>query len=117
MSKEKVCCVCSRTYEYCGHCDKNAKLNRWKASYCSENCRDIFQILMDYAGKRLPIDVAKQKLSQQNLNLNLGNNVIETFAEIMSYEEPKQEQPQQQESSIEQPKPRRRRRKRIVEDE
>ena len=128
MSNIKVCCTCSQKYKYCGHCDKNAKANRWRNSYCSENCRDIFDILMEYSGKRIPIDVAKQKLSQQNLNINIGNNVIKTYAEIMSYEEPEQEEIVRQEETIkeevkneevveEQPKPRRRRRRRMSKSE
>ena len=123
MSKNKICTVCGKQYEYCGHCDKSGLDNMWKLKYCSENCRDIFNIIIEYANKNITIDVAKKELSKKNLNINLRNNIAKTFGEIMLYEEPKKKQAKESkedvdntneeinESVVSEPRPRRRRRK------
>lgn len=123
MDKKRICLTCGKTFTYCGHCD-GAKYASWKNNYCSENCRDIFKTVMDYIGGYIPIGIAKSRLLEKNLSINISSNIINTYSKIMAYEK---SEPKKTENSIkpesqsiktiveEQPKPRRRRRKRVEE--
>ena len=113
MAKDKICVCCDTAYEYCGHCDDNAKINKWKNNYCSENCRDIFKTVTDYVGKLITIKEAKERLEKHNLKITTTKQVGKVIDEIISYKEPKKETPKVEE---EQPKPKRRRRKKTTEE-
>lgn len=86
MSKIKTCIVCGKKYEYCGHCDKGGQENRWKSNYCSENCRDIFDIVSKYVNHHIQIEEAKQELLKKDLGINIKNNIAKYCGEIMTYE-------------------------------
>jgi hypothetical protein len=82
---KKKCIVCGKEYEYCGHCDKNPKINRWKNQYCSENCRDIFKTVTDYVGNLIDVKTAKRqtfkikykhRYDKTNFKLHYGYYVI-----------------------------------------
>lgn len=92
MSKIKTCVVCGKKYEYCGHCDKNGQNHRWKINYCSENCKDIFDIISKYANKHISIEDAKNALIGKEVNIRLGSNMAKQYAEIMLYEEPSKQE-------------------------
>lgn len=87
MSKIKTCIVCGKKYEYCGHCDKGGQENRWKTNYCSENCRDIFNIISKYVNHHISIDDAKQELVEKDLGINIKNSLAKYCGEIMTHGE------------------------------
>lgn len=89
MSKIKTCIVCGKKYEYCGHCDKSGQENRWKTNYCSENCRDIFNIVSKYVNKHISVDDAKKGLVELDLGVITKDNILKYCNEIISYTEPK----------------------------
>lgn len=86
MSKIKTCIVCGKKYEYCRHCDKNGKNEKWKTNYCSENCKDVFDIISKYANKHISIEDAKNALIGKEINIRSGSNMAKQYAEIMLYE-------------------------------
>lgn len=89
---KKKCVVCGKEYEYCGHCDKNPKINRWRNQYCSENCRDILNTVTDYVGNLIDVKTAKDKLLKLNININMTKQISNYITVIMSYiEKPKKE--------------------------
>ena len=87
MSKIKICVVCGKEYEYCGHCDKNAQENNWKKKYCSKDCSDVFDIVSKYAYKHISIEDAKNELIGKTINTKAGSNIAKFCEEIMSYAE------------------------------
>lgn len=87
MSKIKTCIVCGKKYEYCGHCDKGGQETRWKVNYCSENCRDIFDIISKYANNHISIDEAKEKLVGKDLGINIKNSIAKYCGEIITHGE------------------------------
>lgn len=89
MSRIKTCIVCGKKYEYCGHCDKSGQENRWKTNYCSENCRDIFNIVSKYVNKHISVDDAKKGLVELDLGVITKDNILKYCNEIISYTEPK----------------------------
>lgn len=45
---DKTCTVCQGSYKYCSGCSDYAKYPRWMESFCSDNCRKIFNTVMEY---------------------------------------------------------------------
>ena len=41
---ERHCTVCGTSYQYCSQCSDFAHLPRWMDAYCSEDCKDIYNI-------------------------------------------------------------------------
>lgn len=63
MSKsrfDKHCIVCGAHYEYCGNCDKFKNMPRWMESFHDNNCRVIFNTIMEYrTGIKTPAECAE----------------------------------------------------------
>lgn len=80
----KICIVCGKPIKYCGHCDDYQKKNRWKNSYCSENCREVFRTCSNYEGKLLSIEEAYAVLKTLKID-NVLKSVKASVDKIMSY--------------------------------
>ena len=48
VRNNKTCILCGNKYSYCSGCAEFDHLPRWMECYCSENCKDIFNILSSY---------------------------------------------------------------------
>ena len=59
--------MCSKEYEHCGHCGGTPKL--WKNIFCSENCRDIYNVLNKYDGKLITKEDGIEQLKAFNLSV------------------------------------------------
>lgn len=81
----RTCCVCHKEYSFC-LCNPEDRLKpTWHFAYCSENCRDIYNITSSFEnGKMTDIDakekLAKLDLSEQN---NFGESYKNSIASIM----------------------------------
>mgnify|MGYP003174143156 FL=1 len=84
MSKEKICAVCYKSYEYCPVCGKNKDKPAWMFTFCSENCHDIYLITSSYANHKLTANKAKNKLDKLDLSgLNdFGGSYQNVIADI-----------------------------------
>lgn len=88
MATQKKCIVCGKTYEYCPHCNKGSKNDRWKSSYCSENCRDIFHTCSNFEGKLLSQEEAFNKLNGLNIkSIDVKKSVKGSVDRIMAFQE------------------------------
>lgn len=74
------CIVDQKIYKYCPNCDKRRE--PWRALYCSENCKDIYAVIEDYAFGRLDAYSAKVKL--ENLDLSNKDNFKPTLAKHLA---------------------------------
>ena len=52
MSVRRKCICCGREYEYCPTCNK-ADQPVWKVTFCTERCKDLFNIVSAYNTKRI----------------------------------------------------------------
>ncbi len=59
---DKTCKICGTHYKYCGTCKDYSDLPRWMESYCSENCRTIFNTIMSYRAAYQTPDECKAAL-------------------------------------------------------
>lgn len=84
MSKEKICAVCYKPYEYCPVCGKDKDKPTWMFTFCSENCHDIYLITSSYANHKLTANKAKNKLDKLDLSglNNFGGSYQNIIADI-----------------------------------
>lgn len=68
MSKEKICAVCYKSYEYCPVCGKDKDKPTWMFTFCSENCHDIYLVTSSYANHKLTANKAKNRLDKLDLS-------------------------------------------------
>lgn len=84
MSKEKICAVCYKSYEYCPVCGKDKDKPTWMFTFCSENCHDIYLITSSYANHKLTANKAKNRLDKLDLSglNNFGGSYQNVIADI-----------------------------------
>ena len=58
----KKCILCGKTYTYCSRCEEFDHLPRWMEIYCSDNCRTIFNTLIEYNAKNITAKEAAEKI-------------------------------------------------------
>ena len=87
MSKNdlRMCCVCHKEYSFC-LCNPEDRLKpTWHFAYCSENCKDIYNITSSFENGRLSDIDAKAKLEKLDLNEkdNFGESYQKSIDSIM----------------------------------
>lgn len=84
MSKEKICAVCYKSYEYCPVCGKDKDKPTWMFTFCSENCHDIYLVTSSYANYKLTANKAKNRLDKLDLSGldNFGGSYQNVIADI-----------------------------------
>lgn len=90
MAKTKQCLVCNSRFEYCPHCSGNP--TPWKTTYCSEECRDIFNTCYNFESKYITQEEAYNRLNELNIkDKNIQKSVKGSVEKIMAFK--KLEQP------------------------
>lgn len=84
----RTCLTCGKKYEYCNSCPTSVNLPVWKSLFDTENCKDIFETVSDYAQCSITKTQAKNKLKKCNLSGEYKNNIQEYLDDIMT--EPKE---------------------------
>ena len=49
----KTCVICGNKYSYCPSCGKDRNKPSWMASFCSENCRDVYDVVARYGMNKI----------------------------------------------------------------
>lgn len=65
---ERQCTICSSTYQYCPNCSDFDRLPRWMDAYCSERCKEIYNIVAGYLNHWLEPEVEAARLSELELD-------------------------------------------------
>lgn len=68
MSRFDKKCFCGKTYLFCSGCDDYKKLPRWMESFCSDNCRKIFNAIMEFRAGVKTVGEAKAVLEECDLS-------------------------------------------------
>nr|DAX97762.1 MAG TPA: DNA gyrase inhibitor [Caudoviricetes sp.] len=66
MKDLKICCVCKKQYEYCPKCHK--ELPTWMFSFCSEECKNIYEVMSSYENGYTDAETANKKLNKLNIS-------------------------------------------------
>lgn len=64
----KTCITCGKKYSYCPGCGRSDVDNMWKNIYCSENCRNIFNLMTSYCAGHVSKEKAIETLSACDLS-------------------------------------------------
>lgn len=94
MAKLRTCKICGKQYEYCSHCPSKNLIEPWRSLYCSEGCRDSFEIMGQYVIGKMTADEAKEKLESFGISPNKVRDIhkavlIDIFRKPIVQEEPK----------------------------
>ena len=82
----RTCCVCHREYSFCPVCNSEDRLKpTWHFAYCSENCRDIYNITSSFENGKMTDLEAKTKLEKLDLSEkdNFGESYQKSIASIL----------------------------------
>jgi len=90
MAKLRTCKICNKQYEYCGHCPSKNLIEPWRNLYCSEECRDAFEIMGKYVSGKITAIEARKKLDDYGLSPNKVRDIHKAVvANIFRESEPK----------------------------
>lgn len=66
----RTCYLCGEKYEYCPNCGRHDPT--YKATFCSENCKDIFKSLCSYGSGTISAEDCKELLDCCDLSKKLS---------------------------------------------
>lgn len=64
----RVCCVDGTRYTYCNVCGEDRNKPAWLASFCCENCRDIYNTVAAFNINSITANEAKDVLDKCDLS-------------------------------------------------
>lgn len=84
----RTCKTCGKEYFYCSHCNKSLNSPQWMLMWHEQNCKNVFEIVSDYAQGRIQKNEAKKQLEYCNLkNFYTYNEKIRNLIEEIQAEE------------------------------
>ena len=87
MAVIRNCVCCGKSYEYCPGCHRKDQ-PAWMATFCSEPCKELFNIVSAYNVKRISKPVVKDYVLKHNINLSkYVGSVRRALDEVMKVEE------------------------------
>lgn len=95
MAFKRICHTCGKEYEYCPTCRSFESLPKWMSNWDSEECKDVWNILVRYNTEHISKDEVKVVLDSYGVS-NYGKYVSpisaqlkEIFAEEKTKKQPK----------------------------
>lgn len=70
MAKLRTCKICGKQYEYCSHCPSKNLIEPWRNLYCSEGCREAFEVMGKYSAGKMDVAEARTKLESFGISPN-----------------------------------------------
>ena len=65
INDNKTCVMCGKQYKYCENCpSKYNTTETWRNIFCSEECRELYQIYNGYKGGKITDKQAYKRLSK-----------------------------------------------------
>ena len=64
----KTCVICGNKYSYCPSCGKDRNKPFWMSSFCSENCKNIYEVVARYGMNKIHGDEAIEILNTCDLS-------------------------------------------------
>ena len=65
---DRACTVCGKHYEYCPTCSRFAHMERWHDAYCSQNCKDLYNVTAGYINHWLDPEVEAVRLKELDIS-------------------------------------------------
>lgn len=85
MPTPRTCVVDNSKYNYCPKCGHDDPMESWRRNFCSENCREIYNVSSSYVRKMLTANEAKQLLNGLDISKlnNFNTSYKNTISDIM----------------------------------
>lgn len=85
--KERTCAVCRGKYYYCPACDEDKNKPNFMFVFCSENCKDIYDVGSRFEDGRMSGETAYKELEKLDLSKqkSFGESYKETIRKILEY--------------------------------
>lgn len=89
----KKCCICGKDYTmFCPSCREAVNQPTWMNSFCSENCKNVYEAAAGYSGKAYSAQEAKTLLDMCDLSdkdhfTPATQKLIKEIYEIVAQEE------------------------------
>lgn len=86
-SKDRKCSVCGQEYSYCPRCQEDENKPYWYFCFCSENCKNIYDITSSFEDGRINGVVAKEELKKLDLSKSkcFGESYKNSIKKINSF--------------------------------
>lgn len=83
---ERICSVCKAKYLYC-NCQEYQHMERWHDAYCTENCKNLYNITAGWINGWLDKEVELSRLSKSDLSRidQFPQWMQDTIKEMQSY--------------------------------
>lgn len=75
--KNRVCATCGKTYKFCPSCGEDALKPAWMVEYCTEDCKDIWEIATKFNLKVMTKEQARTEM------LKIKLNPIDTYSDAV----------------------------------
>lgn len=97
MANNRVCLTCGKAYEYCGACPTSKNLPMWKNLFDTENCKNIFETVSDFAQNAITKEKAASDLATCDLThvSEYRDNIKNLVTEITKADEVKDKKKEQ----------------------
>lgn len=69
MEKNRTCHLCGKKYSYCPSCYRDKMKPSWYALFCSDQCKDINDILVKHGSKKITSLKAAKSLAELGANI------------------------------------------------
>ena len=67
--KTRICALCKSQYQFCPQCSPDdAKKPTWYFTFCSSNCKNIYDVTSSYENGRIAANEAKKILDKLDLS-------------------------------------------------
>ena len=63
----RVCKTCGKAYYYCSNCNKSINSPQWMLMWDTENCKNVYEIVSNYAQGVFSKDDARKRLEKCDL--------------------------------------------------
>ena len=82
--KERTCAVCRQNYKFCPHCNEDKNKPLWLLTFCSSNCKNIYDVTSQFEDNRIGINEAKTQLDKLDLSKlsSFGESYKSTISKI-----------------------------------
>lgn len=82
--KMRKCAVCGKNYPFCPRCGEDKDKPMWYFTFCSENCKDIYDVTSKFEDGQISGKDAKTKLDKLDLSNfeDFGNSYKISVAKI-----------------------------------
>ena len=89
MGYRRICHTCGKEYEYCPNCAAFESQPKWRANWDTEECKDVWNILVRYNTEKISVAEVKSVLNSYGVvNYSKYSSPIASQLKSILYTEP-----------------------------